>query len=190
MSVGDQFCTAYTLGGKPCRNRPVAGLTVCRHHRANKRAEAGGGDTVVRGVWQPLGRTAKKVAAAEALQDLIAARMADAAAIREWLSRNEAVGLLVDTDEVVDADGGQAVGASRKRVVKRLRTHPLVEELHKAEADVAKWLSQLALMTGEQLSDAQVRLQAGQVARAAARLAKAYPGISVDDIAREVLRAG
>lgn len=188
--MGDQFCTAYTLGGKPCRNRPVAGLTVCRHHRANKRAEAGGGDTVVRGVWQPLGRTAKKVAAAEALQDLIAARMADAAAIREWLSRNEAVGLLVDTDEVVDADGGQAVGASRKRVVKRLRTHPLVEELHKAEADVAKWLSQLALMTGEQLSDAQVRLQAGQVARAAARLAKAYPGISVDDIAREVLRAG
>lgn len=188
--MDNQFCTAYTLGGKPCRNRPVAGLTVCRHHRANKRVEGGRGGTVVQGVWQPVGREAKRVAAADALQDLITARMADAQAIRVWLSQHESVGLLVDTDEVVDADGGQAVGASRKRVVKRLRTHPLVDELHRAEADVAKWLGQLALMTGEQLSEAQVRLQAGQVARAAARLAKAYPGISVDDVAREVLRAG
>ncbi len=187
--MGNQ-CSALTVAGKPCRNRAVAGLTVCRHHRANKRAEGGRGGTAVQGVWQPVGKEAKKVAAAEALQDLISARMVDAQAIRVWLSQNDGVGLLVDTDEVVDADGGQAVGASRKRVVKRLRTHPLVEELHQAESDVAKWLGQLALMTGEQLTDAQVRLQAGQVARAAARLAKAYPGISVDDVAREVLRAG
>lgn len=109
--------------------------------------------------------------------------MTDITAIRIELSQapEDHYGLLLDGYEVTDSDiNGRTVKKSKKS-----GTHPLVQELHKAEVELLSILRLLQEVTGgsEEVDTRRLRIQ---TAREAARLLKAFPGISVDDVAAEV----
>ena len=77
-------------------------------------------------------------------------------------------------------------GYTIKRV-KRNKVHPLVDELHKSEKELAAILRMIRELGGEVDQQAVDRIRL-QTARETARLLKAYPGMGVDEAASEVTK--
>lgn len=127
----------------------------------------------------------------EELTKLARNKLADVTALRIKISTDEVaqhIGRLhVETTEVeydiigtVQSKEGTQVTKSR-----RAGTSVWVQELHKAEAELLAIFRLLHEITGnaEETDTKRVRIQ---TAREAARILKAFPGLSADDVAAEV----
>ncbi|WNM67974.1 hypothetical protein SEA_SIRVICTOR_1 [Microbacterium phage SirVictor] len=180
-------CTALATSGNRCRRKAMPGLTVCRSHgggtaasiRASKRADVSQKAAKLWGISSDAGSISVKAE----LERLARNKLTDVTALRIELGENPEAhyGLLVDSREVTDSD----VNGRTVKVGKKAGVHPLVQELHKAENELVAILRLLQEVSGgtEELDVRRIRLQ---TAREAARLLKAFPGISVDEVAAEV----
>lgn len=186
---GAPRCKALNTSGSPCRRRPVPGLTVCSSHgggtaasvRVGNKARVSQRVAVLWGISPDSG----SVSVEDELNRLARNKLTDITALRIELGDNSQAyhGLLIDSKEISESDlNGRTTKQSRKSSV-----HPLVVELHKAEQELVQILRLLQEVTGgsEEIDTKRLRTQ---TAREVARLLKAFPGISVDDVAAEVSR--
>lgn len=184
------LCTALTTAGQPCGRRAVAGLTVCKSHGGGTAASVSAGKRAAatqqaHTLWG-INTDTSGISVEAELTQLAKNKLADITALRIELSSTGAkhIGLLVDSRETTDAEVGEDVF----RTVKTKRSSgasPWVAELHKAEQELVQILRLLQEVTGgtEEVDTRRIRMQ---TAREAARLLKAFPGISVDEVAAEV----
>lgn len=126
------------------------------------------------------------------LEKLAANKLTDIIALRSELGRDpEAhIGMLMDSDVKVDYDiqgTVQSKDGSQRTRSKKSGTSPWVQELHKTEQEYLSILRLLHEITGDTTGVDVERVRI-QTAREVARLLKAFPGISVDDVAREVAK--
>lgn len=191
-------CTAYTTGGQPCKRAAVPGLTVCTSHgggtaasvKASKRSRVSQRASALWGISQDTSGVSVK----DELERLARNKLADVLALRLKLGEesDEHIGLLMDSREITDYDIEGTVQSKEGQQVRRSRksgTSPWVQELHKAEAELMQILRLLHDVSdgSDPLDSKRIRLQ---TAREAARLLKAFPGISVDEVAAEVSKRG
>lgn len=187
---GGRRCSALTTSGEKCQRLAVTGLTVCKSHgggtaasvRAGKRAIA---REQVATLWG-ISTDASSFSIEEELIKLARAKLTDITALRIELSQSgrKHIGLLTNSKEITESETGEEIYTTVK--TKRLSgTSPWVQELHKAEQELVQILRLLQEVTGgtEEMDLKRLRLQ---TAREAARLIKAFPGISVDEVAAEL----
>lgn len=126
------------------------------------------------------------VSVQEELEQLARNTLTDIIALRIKLGEETSahIGLLVASRERVSAEVADDVYTTIK--TKRIAgTSPWVAELRKSEAQLLSVLRLLHEVSGNQ--DGQdIRRVRIQTAREVARLMKAYPGISIDEVAAEV----
>lgn len=185
-----RVCKALTTAGQPCKRVAVTGLTVCLSHgggtvasvQVGKRASVSQQAAVLWGISPDTGN----LSVAEELTKLARNKLTDILAIRLEVGSNPTkyYGMLLDSREVTEAEVGEEIYVTSKRR-HVMGTHPLVSELHKTESELMQVLRLLQEVTGgtEELDTRRIRMQ---TAREAARLLKAFPGISVDEVALEV----
>lgn len=122
----------------------------------------------------------------EELTKLARNKLTDILALRLELSRESKthIGMLRDSKEVTEAEVADDVFSTVK-TKHSSGVSPWVLELHKAEQELVQILRLLQEVTGgtEEVDTRRIRMQ---TAREAARLIKAFPGLSVDDVAAEV----
>lgn len=189
-------CKALTTSGAKCRRPPVPGLTVCKSHgggtgasvRSSKRAVV---ESKVAGLWG-ISTDDKGVSVEGELQRLARNKLTDITALRIELGSDpdKYYGLLIDSrvTEEFNIEGTiQSKYGSQSKTIRKSGVHPLVDELHKAEQELVAILRLLQEVTGGSDDDDIQRVRM-QTAREAARLLKAFPGISVDDVALEVTK--
>jgi len=185
-----RVCKALTTSGSRCKATAVPGLNVCKSHgggtaasvRVSKRSKVTQQAATLWGISPDAG----SISIEEELTKLARNKLTDILALRTHLSSQDAkhIGLLRDSHEVTDAE----VGEETYRTVKSKRSSgvsPWVAELHKAEAELVQIFRLLQEITGDsgEVDTKRVRIQ---TAREVARLLKAFPGISVDEVAAEV----
>lgn len=119
-------------------------------------------------------------------------KLTDILALRIELSTggHKHIGLLTETQSVTEFDivgSVQSKDGSQETRSKRSGVSPWVLELHKAENELIAIFRLLQEVTGgtEEVDTKRLRMQ---TAREAARLLKAFPGISVDEVAAEVVK--
>jgi hypothetical protein len=128
---------------------------------------------------------------AEELQKLARNKITDILALRIKISEDNVakhIGTLTETHAITeyDIDGTvQSKSGTQETKTKRAGTSVWVQELHRTEMELVQILKLLQEVTGgsEEVDTRRIRLQ---TAREAARLIKAFPGISVDEVAAEV----
>ena len=187
---GGRICKALTTSGSRCRRQAVTGLTVCKSHgggtaasvRAGKRASVSQQAAKLWGISSDT----SGLSVEEELTKLARNKIVDILALRIELggSPRKHIGLLTNSKEVTEAEVAEDVFSTVK--TKRVSsTSPWVQELHKAEQELVQILRLLQEVTGgsEEVDTRRIRMQ---TAREAARLLKAFPGISVDEVAAEV----
>lgn len=130
------------------------------------------------------------VSVAEELNKLARNKAADVLALRIKIGADSGkhIGNLTESisETEYDIEGTvQSKSGSQSTRTKRADTSVWVKELHKAEMELLQILKLLQEVTGstEAVDLRRVRLQ---TAREAARVSKAFPGLSIDDIAAEV----
>lgn len=194
MSSTKRLCSAMTTTGSPCARPAMAGLTVCSLH--------GGGTTassrkstrasfIQHAVLWGISTGAGSLSVETELRKLIKQKLADIQAIRIELSKNpeQYYGMMLDSKEE-SISSSEHFGSEDKIVTThRNSVHPLVTELHKAENEVLAMLKTLQGITGSTDEIDTQRLKQ-QTARQVARLMRAYPGLSIDEISKEVSRHG
>lgn len=188
--VSARGCTALTTTGVQCQRAAVAGLTVCKSHgggtaasvRTSKVASVSQQVTMLWGISSDT----SSISVEQELTKLARNKLTDILALRIELGSNSSkfYGMLLDSRDVTEAEVGEDI----YRTVKKKHVngvHPLVSELHKAEQELIQILRLLQEVTGgsEEVDTRRIRMQ---TAREAARLLKAFPGISVDEVAAEV----
>lgn len=183
-------CSATTTAGQPCKRPVVAGLTVCKSHgggtaasvKAGQRAAASQQAAVL---WGISSDTSGLSIEAE-LTKLARNKMTDILAIRLELGLNptKTYGLMLDSKETTEAEVGEEIYVTVK-TKKSVGVHILVQELHKAENELVPILRLLHEITGGS-EEVDVRRLKLQTARETARILKAFPGISVDEVAAQV----
>lgn len=185
-----RVCSALTTAGQPCRRQAVAGLTVCKSHgggtaasvRASKQASVSQEAAKLWGINSDAGG----ISIVEELNKLARNKLTDILALRIELSREGGrhIGMLTDAKETTESEVGEDVYVTVK-TKKSAGISPWVAELHKAEQELLQILRLLQEVTGgtEAVDTKRLRMQ---TAREAARLLKAFPGISVDEVAAEV----
>lgn len=185
-----RVCSALTTSGSPCKRQAVTGLTVCKSHgggtassvRAGKLAGVSQQAAVLWGISSDTGG----ISIEEELTKLARNKLTDILALRIELGANPSryYGLLLDSKERTEAEVAEDVYVTVK-TKKSSGVHPLVTELHKAEQELIQIFRLLQEVTGgtEEVDTRRIRMQ---TAREAARLLKAFPGISVDEVAAEV----
>jgi len=184
------LCSALTTSGSRCKRQVVPGLKVCESHggataasvRAGKRRVV---SQQVAALWG-ISTDTSSLSVEDELRQLARNKITDIKALRILLSADTSkhIGLLTGSREVTDAEVGEDTYRTTK--IKRLSgTSPWVQELHKAEVELVQILRLLQEVTGgtEEVDVRRIRMQ---TAREAARLLKAFPGISVDEVAAEV----
>ena len=181
-------CKALAASGKRCGRRVAPGLTVCSVHGGgtaasvakSKRAST---DQKLQSLWG-LTRNAGSVSVEQELNKLAHSKITDITALRIELGSNpeKYQGMQVESYEETETDQGYTI----KRV-KRNKVHPLVDELHKTEKELAAILRMIRELGGEVDQQAVDRIRL-QTARETARLLKAYPGMGVDEAASEVTK--
>lgn len=190
-----KLCTALRTNGQPCQRRAVTGLTVCESHgggtaasvRVGKRASASQQAATLWGINSDAG----SISVEEELQKLARNKITDIIALRIKISGESVdthIGALTETQTLVryDIEGTvQSKQGTQKTRTRRAGVSVWVQELHKAEMELVAILKLLQEVTGgtDEVDTKRLRIQ---TAREAARLAKAYPGMGVDEIAAEV----
>lgn len=188
-----RVCKALTTSGSRCKRQAVPGLTVCKSHgggtaasvRTSKRNVVSQQAASLWGISPDAGG----VSVQEELEKLARNKIRDITALRIELGSDpeKYYGLLLDSREVTEAEVGDEVYTTVKK--KHVSgTHPLVQELHKAEQELVQILRLLQEVSGGS-DDGDIRRIRLQTAREAARLLKAFPGISVDEVAAEVSKS-
>ncbi|QFG04671.1 hypothetical protein SEA_CHICKENKING_1 [Microbacterium phage ChickenKing] len=176
-----------TTSGNRCGRSAVPGLTVCKSHggataasvRVSKEASVSQQASKLWGISSDT----SGLSVQEELEKLARNKLSDVLALRLHLGADpdKFYGLLVDSKEVTSSD----LNGDTRKTVRKSGVHPLVAELHKAEAELLAIFRLLQEVSGG-TDDVDVRRIRMQTAREAARLLKAFPGISVDDVAAEV----
>lgn len=192
--TGGKRCKALTTSGQPCKRKPVPGLTVCASHggstaasvRVSKKAKV---SQQVQGLWGISSDTSDVDVTSE-LRQLIRNKLTDVRALRLKLGQDPDghIGVIIDSRDTTkyDIDGTvQSKYGTTRKIVRKAGTSPWVQELHKAEGELLVMLRLWQELTGSTDADSAKRLKM-QTAREAARLVKAYPGITVDQVALEV----
>lgn len=168
----------------------MPGLTVCKSHgggtaaslRASKRAVA---SQTVAALWGISSETGG-LSVEQELTKLARNKIADIVALRLELSREgvKHIGMLTNSRETTEAEVADDIYVTEK-TKRAAGVSPWVVELHKAEQELVQILRLLQEVTGgtEEVDTKRLRMQ---TAREAARLIKAFPGLSVDDVAAEV----
>lgn len=188
-------CTALTTSGNPCKRARVPGLTVCKSHgggtaasaRVSKQARISQQAASLWGISPDAGGISVK----EELEKLARNKITDIIALRLELGKDPSghIGMLTESSVTVEYDiegTVQSKYGSQKTRARRAGTSPYVQELHKAEMELVQILRLLQEVSGDGDSVADLKRVRLQTAREAARLLKAFPGISVDEVASEV----
>ncbi|QZE10289.1 hypothetical protein SEA_LUNA18_1 [Microbacterium phage Luna18] len=192
---GAKRCQATTTAGQPCRKVAVPGLTVCKSHgggttaslRASKRASVSQQAAVLWGISSETGGLSVQAE----LEKLARNKLTDIIALRLKISGDDVrkhIGMLTETHTITEYDiqgTVQSKEGTQEARSKRSGTSVWVQELHKTEMEYVTILKLLQEVSGGQ-DDGDVRRIRIQTAKQAARLAKAFPGLSADDIAAEV----
>lgn len=184
LSPDPSCCQAITQSGERCHAKPVKGLTVCAKHGGNtassrRKSRISRAKDQSYKLWG-ISEEATDHELKSELHNLLESKLQDATAIRVHLSREKnAVGLMLD--EVSDS-------SESYREVERLRVHPLVKELHSVEKDIVDIIKVLHSMNPEVVDENTKKMISMQASRKAARILKAYPGISVDSVALQVAK--
>lgn len=186
-----------TTGGAKCQRTAVPGLKVCASHgggtaasvRKSTRARA---SEAVHSLWG-IDPDTGGISVEEQLTKLARNKLADVNALRIKISADPIamhIGRLTETITEVEYDiqgTVQSKEGTQRTVGKRAGTSVWVQELHKSEAELLAILRLLQEVTGDSDPGDERRIRI-QTAREAARLAKAFPGLSSDEIAMEVAK--
>ena len=190
-------CKALTSTGARCQRPPAPGLTVCKSHgggtaasvRKSTRAKV---SDQAHSLWGIAPHTGG-VSVEEELQKLARNKLADVNALRIKISADPItmhIGRLTEVMTLVEYDIAgtvQSKSGTQETRVKRAGTSVWVQELHKAEQELLAILRLLQEVTGDNDPGDERRIRI-QTAREAARLAKAFPGLSSDEIAMEIAK--
>jgi hypothetical protein len=168
---------------------------VCKSHgggtaasvRAGKRAAVSQQAVALWGISPDTG----DVSVEAELKRLARNKLTDVNALRIKISADPLpmhIGRLIESSSIIEYDiegTVQSKAGTQETVTKRAGTSVWVQELHKAEQELLAILKLLQEVTGgtEAVDTRRIRMQ---TAREAARLLKAFPGISVDEVAAEV----
>ena len=196
-SDGAVRCKAFTTSGVRCRRAAVPGLKVCRSHgggtaASTRKSNAVRAGTQAASLWG-VAPGAGSISIEEELNQLARNKLADVLALRIKITEDEAqahIGRLVESVVVSEFDiqgTVQSKEGSQTVKTRRAGVSVWVQELHKAEAELLAIFRLLHEVTGgaDEFDTKRLRMQ---TAREAARLMKAFPGMSVDDIATEIVR--
>lgn len=192
-----KICHAMTTTGAECRRPAEPGLTVCLSHgggtatsvRKSSRAKAQAEAHTLWGIAPHTG----SISVEEQLTRLAQNKLADVNALRIKISADPIrmhIGRLTETITLIEYDiegTVQSKSGTQETRVKRSGTSVWVAELHKCEVELLNILRLLADVTGS-TEEVDLRRVRSQTAREAARLAKAYPGMSADAIAAELVK--
>jgi hypothetical protein len=186
-----------TTSGARCRRPVVPGLKVCSSHggataasvRKSTRAKV---EDQVHSLWG-IAPGAGSISVEEELTKLFRNKLADVTALRLKISADEQarhIGHLRESrvENEYDIQGTvQSKTGTSSTVTKRAGVSVWVQELHKAEAELLAIARLLHEVTGgtDEFDTKRLRMQ---TAREAARLSKAFPGMSADDIALEIAK--
>lgn len=192
-----RVCQATTTSGDPCRRVAVPGLKVCVSHgggtaASRRKAKVSRVEAQAHSLWG-IATGAGSLSVEDELTKLARNKLADVNALRIKISADPIqlhIGRLTETITEVEYDISgtvQSKEGTQKTVAKRAGTSVWVQELHKSETELLAILRLLQEVVG---GDAETDLQRVrlQTARETARLMKAFPGLSVDEIAREVAK--
>lgn len=181
-------CKALASSGRQCGRRVAPGLTVCAVHGGGTAASVAKSKRAstsqkLQSLWG-LTSNAGSVSVEQELNKLAHSKITDITALRIELGSNpeKYQGMQVESYEETETEQGYTI----KRV-KRNKVHPLVDELHKSEKELATILRMIKELGGEVDQQAVERIRL-QTARETARLLKAYPGMGVDEAASEVTK--
>ncbi|QKN87762.1 hypothetical protein NEBULOUS_1 [Microbacterium phage Nebulous] len=190
-------CIAMASSGERCGRSAAPGLKVCTSHgggtatsvRKSTRAKAA---DQVHSLWG-IDPGTGGISVEEQLVKLARNKLADVNALRIKISADPIslhIGRLTETITEVEYDivgTVQSKEGTQRTVGKRAGVSVWVQELHKSEQELLSILRLLQEVTGDSDpgDERRIRLQA---AREAARLAKAFPGLSSDEIAMEVTK--
>lgn len=190
-----RVCKAITGSGNRCRATAAPGLTVCRSHgggtaasvRKSRKARVAQTASTLWGIAPGAG----SVSVEEELTQLARNKLADVTALRIKISQDEVnrhIGTLREshTETEYDIEGTvQSKQGTQTMTVKRAGVSVWVQELHKAEAELLAILRLLQEVTGgnEEQDVKRIRIQ---TAREVGRLLKAFPGLSIDEVAAEI----
>ena len=192
-----RLCTAIKSDGNPCRRQAVAGLTVCLSHgggtaasvRTSKRARVAATASTLWGISSDT----SGLSVEEELLQLAQNKRTDIRALRIKISGEDVkrhIGTLTESHTITEYDivgTVQSKEGTQESKTRRAGTSVWVQELHKTEMELVAILKLLHEITGgtEEVDTRRIRMQ---TAREAARLIKAFPGLSVDDVAAEVAK--
>jgi len=132
-----------------------------------------------------LSSNAGSISVEQELNKLAHNKITDITALRIELGSNpeKYQGMIVESYEETENE----VNGYTIKKVKRNKVHPLVDELHRAEKELATILRMIKEVGGE-VDDQQLERIRLQTARETARLVKSYPGMGIDEAAAEVTR--
>jgi hypothetical protein len=142
------------------------------------------------GLWGVV-TDASSISIEEELQKLAAAKIRDITALRIKISGDSVarhIGRLIESETITEYDiegTVQSKSGSQVSQTKRADTSVWVKELRRTEQDLLAILRLLAEVSGDS-GEVDIKRIRMQTAREAARLLKAFPGISVDEVAAEV----
>lgn len=197
-SGGDRRCKALTTHGSRCRLAAVRGLTVCASHgggtaasvRKGKQQAASQQAVTLWGISEGTGSIGVK----EELEKLARNKITDILALRIKISSDSVtrhIGTLTESTTLTEYDiqgTVQSKEGTQESRSKKAGVSPWVQELHKAEQELVQILKLLQEVSGGGEDAGAQRRMRLQTARESARLAKAYPGMGVDEIAAEVAK--
>lgn len=183
-------CKALTTSGSKCKRPAAPGLTVCKSHgggtaasvRKSTKARVSQQAAQLWGISTDAG----SISVEEELNKLAKNKLTDIIALRTYISEGKRshIGTLTSSVEETEQEVGEETYQTRK-TKKSPGVSPWVQELHKAEQELVQILRLLQEVTGgtDEVDTKRLRMQ---TARETARLIKAFPGISVDEVAAEV----
>jgi hypothetical protein len=190
-----RVCKARTTTGEPCQRTAVEGLTVCKSHgggtaasvRKSKKAAVTAEAVTLFGI----SADTSGISVEDELRQLAANKLTDIRALRIKISGDPVtrhIGSLIESVTLTEYDiegTVQSKSGTQESQTRKADTSVWVKELHKAEVELLAILKLLHEITGgtEEVDVRRIRMQ---TAREAARLLKAFPGISVDEVAAEV----
>lgn len=185
----DGRCSALSSSGRRCRRKARPGLTVCELHgggtsasiRRSRQARAIDESTAI---WD-IPTDASPVLVGEELSKLINAKMSDVRALRIRLGENANTHLGMAQRSITEVQGTPGEGGQITIHSSRI---DLVAELHRCERELLQMLRLAHEVNPSGASSSDVERIRLQTARETARLMKAYPGLGVDEAAKEVAR--